>query len=598
MSTTIESVILPQHSILIDQVRVANFRSLQNVEVPLEQTTLLVGMNNAGKTSFLRALHLALGQDRRNLSPDDFHSADSRQNTENEILIDYRIVPIDQNGDRQADFAQIWYDSDFGGDIVATDAQDWEFIAVRTRITFDAVKNDYELKRLLLSDWPDVKQWQDAPERGRAPRRFEQMASFFMDAQRDLVADLRDRSSYIGKLLSKIDISKEDIEALEAQLQNLNTDIVAKSEVLSHMREALGALGETVPSFGDGVEVTPVSKKVRDITKGLGVQFTDSSESSFPLDAQGMGTRSWASLLTYQAYVSWLARQASSNDKPFHPILSLEEPEAHLHPNAQRAVFQQLAKTPGQKIISTHSPYVAGHADLTAIRHFHKNGAATVVKSLPQDLAPEDKRKVHREVMHTRGELLFSRAVVLFEGETEEQALPIFAHRHWQQFPFEKGVTFVGVGGDGKYLPFIRTLNAMGTPWLIFSDGEPEAQKCVNAALSAIGLAGVKDPPVIMLPNNASIEEYLMNAGYRDAILTAIIELYRPFKGTQHEAAKSAEIKAWTDEKVLEFMGGHKTALSPHWAHAISKLEGERSIPTMIRELLNRIDSAIDRQHP
>jgi hypothetical protein len=101
-----------------------------------------------------------------------------------------------------------------------------------------------------------------------------------------------------------------------------------------------------------------------------------------------------------------------------------------------------------------------------------------------------------------------------------------------------------------------------------------------------------------MLPNNASIEEYLMNAGYRDAILTAIIELYRPFKGTQHEAAKSAEIKAWTDEKVLEFMDGHKTALSPHWAHAISKLEAERSIPTMIRELLNRIDSAIDRQHP
>ncbi|MFP4673122.1 MAG: ATP-dependent nuclease, partial [Opitutales bacterium] len=412
-----------------------------------------------------------------------------------------------------------------------------------------------------------------------------------------LVADLRDRSSHIGKLLSKIDISEEEIAGLEEQLRHLNEKIVAKSDVLSHMRNALRELGKTVPSFGEGVEVTPVSKKVRDITKGLGVQFKDNSDSSFPLEAHGMGTRSWASLLTYQAYVSWLARQAAANQLPFHPLLSLEEPEAHLHPNAQRSVYEQLVNTPGQKIISTHSPYIAGHAELASIRHFYKSDAETAVKALPvANLEEADHRKIRREVMHTRGELLFARAVVLFEGETEEQALPMFARHHWNQFPFERGVAFVGVGGDGKYLPFIRTLEAMGIPWFIFSDGEPHAKACVRTALDGIG-ATLEDDRVVILPKDASIEHYLVDQGYREALLTAAIDFHRPFQNTQHEEAKSNEIRGWEDRKLLEFMEGNKTGISPHWARAIVDLDSERSIPPAIRDLLNRIDRFIGYIH-
>ncbi|VVH66660.1 FIG131328: Predicted ATP-dependent endonuclease of the OLD family [uncultured Gammaproteobacteria bacterium] len=46
-------------SILIKTVRVAGFRGLENLEVELEQTTVLTGMNNTGKTSFLKALQIA-----------------------------------------------------------------------------------------------------------------------------------------------------------------------------------------------------------------------------------------------------------------------------------------------------------------------------------------------------------------------------------------------------------------------------------------------------------------------------------------------------------------------------------------------------------
>lgn len=195
--------------------------------------------------------------------------------------------------------------------------------------------------------------------------------------------------------------------------------------------------------------------------------------------------------------------------------------------------------------------------------------------------------------MRSRGELLFAKAVILFEGETEEQALPMFAHEHWKQYPFERGMAFVGVGGDGNYLPFLRILKTMGIPWFIFSDGETEAIKSINTALAGIEQTATKNPAVIILPNGNSIEEYLLNNNYQDAIKEAIISFHRPFHNPAHEGAKTDEIRNWDDEKLLKFMIAHKTGLSPHWANAIIHLGGYNSIPRPIRYLLKRIDKAL-----
>ena len=51
---------------------------------------------------------------------------------------------------------------------------------------------------------------------------------------------------------------------------------------------------------------------------------------------------------------------------------------------------------------------------------------------------------------------LKARALVFFEGETEEQALPDFAEKYWDKHPNDLGFSFVGVGGSGSYLPFLR----------------------------------------------------------------------------------------------------------------------------------------------
>ena len=38
------------------------------------------------------------------------------------------------------------------------------------------------------------------------------------------------------------------------------------------------------------------------------------------------------------------------------------------------------------------------------------------------------------------------------------------------------GIDFVGVGGYGNYLPFLRVAEALKIPWFIFSDAEPEVK--------------------------------------------------------------------------------------------------------------------------
>lgn len=61
--------------IAVTDVRVSNFRSLANVEVELGDLTVLIGANNAGKTSFLDAMFSAIGAGRKTLTSDDIRLA-------------------------------------------------------------------------------------------------------------------------------------------------------------------------------------------------------------------------------------------------------------------------------------------------------------------------------------------------------------------------------------------------------------------------------------------------------------------------------------------------------------------------------------------
>ncbi len=392
---------------------------------------------------------------------------------------------------------------------------------------WNATRGEYIIERKFLIDWPvDPNKWEQARVNEMAGNisaaQTERLALYLLDAKRDIQDELRSRGSFWNKLVADTGLTDEQIEELEADLTRLNDNIVTNSSVLTHVQQHLRDLYEAMPGDKSNVSITPVPRHLRDLNKGMDVSFATNGAQTFSIARHGMGTRSLAAVLIFRAYATWRQQKAQEKNEPVHPMLALEELEAHLHPQLQRAVFNLIEAIPGQRIVSTHSPYIASQADIANFRHFRKIGADTVVTQLDvSSLSPDDIRKINRMVMNTRGDMLYARALVLFEGETEEQALPVFAKAYWRQ-PNALGLTFIGVGG-GAYLPFLRLASSFNIPWYIFSDGEPSAIKDLQSALTQIGITDhTQQTNVVVLPDNHKFESYLVSEGYEDAIVAML----------------------------------------------------------------------------
>lgn len=565
------------HSILIKAVRIHGFRGLKNIEVELQKTTILTGMNNAGKTSFLKALQLALGN-RQFLSQDDFYIEGN--SVHNEIIIDILIIPVDEEGKQIKEFSDEWSEV-FTESKMRFYNNDFACVPLRTVVSSDSVANTIKTKQYILETWIDFtfgeepkKNWYELDYKNNISFKFDEMPFFYMDAKRDILEDIKLKSSYIGKMLSNIEYSEDDIKEIEDKLEELNQTAVEKSDILTIVKESLLELNSAMNSQSGGVELTPFTKKIRDLNKGLNINYGDGND-SFLMEYHGMGTRSWSSLLTLKAFIELFKRNSQKNDMVFFPIVALEEPEAHLHPNAQKTLYSQIDTIVGQKIISTHSPYIASMGKLNEIINFYKNENTVSVGKIDTSLfGSEDMRKIERQVINTRGEIFFSKCIVLFEGETEEQALPIFFEKYFGKNHIELGVDFVGVGGYGNYLPFVRFAENLQIPWFIFSDNDKNGtvKKSVKKQFIDSQCEKQQNKCVIFLDDTFDFEKQLIDDGFQDEIKEYLIES-KVYTNLQHQEAQKPkdieEINSYSDSELYSKITNIKAQYAPIIAEKI-----------------------------
>lgn len=508
-------------------VRVRNFRALSRIEVPLDHLTILLGANNAGKSSFLDALCTAVGAHRRNAGKEDIHLSLGEKDVpkDRQAIIDVQLRPTNAANEIIDTFpAGSAWTSLFGTNI-GQDDDFHDFVAIRAIIGWSAVHGEYRTERRFLKAWLPFSDFEDTETGDRVTgTHLDPIGMHYIDAKRDMDEDLRLRSSFWRKMTDDLGLPDADIEAAEELLNNLNSTLVSGSQVLKHVGTHLDNLRDVVSGDQSKVDISPVARSLRDLSKGLDVSITGDAGVSFPLVRHGMGTRSLASLLVFQAYASWRSAEAGKEHNLVHSFLALEEPEAHLHPQSQRALYEQVQAIPAQVVVSTHSPYFVSQAELSGIRLFRKVGAESSVSPLNTDsISDNEIRNIQQKVMLTRGDLLFARGIVLFEGETEETALPIFAQAYWGDSIHRIGLSFVSANGAGAYHPFIWLANQLDIPWFIFSDAEEDPLKKLDACLTKIGVnTHSTNPHVIALSPGNDFEAQLIADGYSEAIEEAL----------------------------------------------------------------------------
>ena len=215
----------------------------------------------------------------------------------------------------------------------------------------------------------------------------------------------------------------------------------------------------------------------------LTVATGDHDALSVPLSDLGSGLQSLLDL-AFQESVSPSGRQV---------VIAIEEPEAFLHPAAQRTVAWRLLFYSGEErqvIVTTHSPTVVEEAQFGDIficrnQKFYE----------PNKVSDEKREEINTALLSGFGaEMIFASAVLFVEGDGDRQFFEQLRRRIAKHDPKGRLNTcfVVPVGGKSRYSPWIRLVDSYGTAddrpirWLAVCDAD--ASKEIRDGLHAAGI--------------------------------------------------------------------------------------------------------------
>ena len=366
----------------VTRIEIRNFRSIRHLAMDLGETTVLVGPNNAGKTAILDALRIALtrrwGQRGTGFTEYDVHLAGDTDDPKKSEGVRIEIVAEESAAGEwpEALIADL-------GEIVQVDLQtEIRSIALRTRCAWNEDSSAFEPSWEFLDAAREPLVGVSA-RRVNLERFWRYLPVFYLGALRDIGDEFSPRSQFWGRLLKALEIPA-DLESRAVRvLDRLNRRLLEADQRLQDIAHTLSSA--TTVAAGDrggAVDLRMVPLKMWDLISKAEIILRNEPDSPWlPLPRQGQGIQSLSVIFLFQAFVDHLVRELFEPDS--EPILALEEPETHLHPQAARTLWEHVSALPGQKIVTTHSPYFVQRVPFRDLRIVRLGAEGTEVRSLP-----------------------------------------------------------------------------------------------------------------------------------------------------------------------------------------------------------------------
>ena len=297
-----------------------------------------------------------------------------------------------------------------------------------------------------------------------------------LPALRDAESDLQIwTKSPLRPLLEALKVAPGDLEDAAAEIDSATEKILGLDElkklsksIEDRLESMVGEFHAVNPSLG--IVQTDALRLLRSLRL-----FVD-GEAQRRIGETSLGI---CNVLYLTLLILELERKEADGERAA-TILVIEEPEAHLHPHLQRLVYRDFLQRDSGVILTTHSPNIVSVAPVMsfALLKDHGDSFGTLGSStIATELTEHETQDIERYIDTTRGEILFSRGVILIEGDAERHIIPPFAKLLDINLD-ERGISVCSVQGT-DFAPYVKLLceKSLHIPFVVITDGDPVKRK-------------------------------------------------------------------------------------------------------------------------
>lgn len=511
----------------ISKISIKGFRNFPDNTIEFNDgVNVIIGHNNAGKTSLLKALGLIIDNDgARRLEIDDFskqsslaelqaqppkvtiqlilkESLNEDSNSDDLVMVSNWLTTLQKPYDAALTYVfSLPLDklSDYQQALThATDKETaWftikhEFLRFYTyRIyggdpSLQTVADSDSLQKFDFQFLNAIRDVERDMFTGRNTM-LREVFDFFMDY------DIKSVDDSVKNKLQK----QEEIKTLRTQfstkadelLQVLHTRMHdGKQQILSYAKQTGATFNNAKPDFAGSLSDVDFYSALKLI---IGY---DHNDIKIPATHNGLGYNNliFMSLLLAKMQVNADGNYLGGNAKVF-PVLAIEEPEAHLHPSMQYKFLKFLkenkeSRKVRQVFVTTHSTQITSAVSLDEIICLHNECGVIHVgypgKTFPAtDAGQNAKAYVQRYLDATRSDMLFAQKVIFVEGMAEQLLVPTLAKYCGKELE-DHHIAIIPVGGRffDNFLHMFDKNNSFAIPKKVacLKDRDPERQKIIG----------------------------------------------------------------------------------------------------------------------